>query len=623
MRPFNNRKGQTSITHLMNFSLPPRPQFNSSHHPNHRYQRRNPTWGLGSGYHSTDKARYVHANYRFIVRPDKGYHTQAIDADVHLPWDSVLQVLGSVETQSTSCPICLSPPVAPRMAKCGHIFCLPCLIRYMHSTDESNPLPEKRARWKKCPICEDSVYVSETRPLRWFEGQEASLLREDGDVLLKLLRREPGSTLALPRDASESYGNHDDIPWYHVAEMMDHARFMKGGEDYMVFQYDQEIMELQTQEKEDELMFGDENTWTRKAVSAIEDAKQKLSGMGNPPSMDVQDQNAKIPQSWEDEVDESKSESNQSSSLTRAVQKLSISSKEDMMQRPASRHPPRPGRPPSYPFYFYNALPNFYLSPLDIRILKTAFGDFSAFPSSILPRVEHISTGHVIDDDLRKRAKYLAHLPYGCEVSFLECDWTDLISPAILDQYKDDIMRRRKKNHEKEAREERDRLRAEKDEDDKRLASIRRRRPSIAEKSFSETDFQPFLNREALGSSPGESPFGSTPPWENHRTHSSFATLATPGTSPDAHRTVWGTTAILPSSPTLAATPELPRAIDDGWLQGWERDLLDEGDAVAMVEASMKGESSSRPATSSGPAGGKKGKKKKITLMSTNARRAA
>jgi hypothetical protein len=164
MKSINSRKGQTSITHLMNFSLPPRPYFQQ--HQNisgHRHQRRNPTWGLGSGYHAIDKARYVHANYRFIVKPDRNYHAQAVDADVYLEWDSILQILASAETQSTSCPICLSTPVAPRMAKCGHIFCLPCLIRYMHSTDDSNLSMEKRARWKKCPICE-CVGLSAKKP---------------------------------------------------------------------------------------------------------------------------------------------------------------------------------------------------------------------------------------------------------------------------------------------------------------------------------------------------------------------------------------------------------------------------------------------------------------------------
>ncbi|OCT45818.1 putative RING finger protein P8B7.23 [Cladophialophora carrionii] len=615
MRSVNSRKGQTSITHLMNFTLPPRPQHHLQHY-NHRHnQTRHRTWGLGSGYHAVDKARYVHANYRFIVRPDREYHAQTVDADIYVSWDAVLQVLASAETQDTSCPICLSTPVAPRMAKCGHIYCLSCLIRYMHSTDESNPVPEKRARWKKCAICEDSIYMSDTRPVRWIYGNDVSLLREGGDILLKLLKREPGSTLALPRDTAESYGRSDDIPWFHVAGMMDYARFMKGGEDYMVAQYDQEIADLDTQGKEDELMFGDDNTWTRKAVLAIEDLKQKLSGLGNPPAAgpttSACTKQAEVPESW-DAADQQ-----QDSILTTALQEMSLSP--IAIPAKSAPIPPRPGhgppRPLAHSFYFYHALPNFFLSPLDIRILKAAFGDFSAFPSTILPRMEHISTGHVIDDDLRKRAKYMAHLPYGFEVSFLECDWTDVISPAILEQFKEEISRRRKRNSEKEAREERDRIRAEKEEEDKRWAAARRpRRPSVGTKSFTDTDFQPLVDPSThASSSPGlESNPATTPPWGNNRAQSAFATLATPGTSPDAPRTVWGTTAVAPTTPPVMAAPAPTVQVDDGWLQDWEKDLLDEGEAVAMVEASLSG-------------GGrqKKGKKKKITLMSTGNRRTA
>ncbi|KIV87163.1 hypothetical protein PV11_02728 [Exophiala sideris] len=615
MRSINSRKGQTSITHLMNFSLPPRPQHHYQHHFNNRHQRRNPTFGLGSGYHAVDKARYVHSNYRFIVRPDRDYHPQTIDADIYVDWDAVLQVLASAETQDASCPICLSTPVAPRMAKCGHIFCLPCLIRYMHSTDDEKPGQEKRARWKKCPICEDSIYISEARPVRWIAGHDASMLKEGGDVLLKLLKREPGKTLALPRDTADGYGRSDDIPWFHVAEMMEYARFMKGGEDYMASQYSRELDDLETQEKEDELMFGDENTWTRKAVLAIEDAKQKLSGLGNPPpTTSTSTKPVDIPDSWESADTEGQS------SLTTAMKSLSVEQSSRTQPHPlANKRQPDSDRPQSHSFYFYHAMPNFFLSPLDIRILKTAFGDFSAFPSSILPRVEHISTGHIIDDDLRKRAKYMAHLPYGFEVTFLECDWTETISPVILEQFSDDIARRRKRNSEKEAREERDRLRAEKEEDDKRWAPApRRRRGSSAPRSFSESDFRPLVDANTHpSSSPGESGFATTPPW-NTRTHSSFATLATPGTSPDAPRTVWGTTAIVPTSPSMLAAPEPAAAQDDGWLQGWERDLLDDNDAVAMVEASLNNDVG-RPAGGSS----KKNKKKKITLMSTNNRRGA
>ncbi|EXJ91729.1 hypothetical protein A1O3_00279 [Capronia epimyces CBS 606.96] len=624
MRSINSRKGQTSITHLMNFSLPPRPQQHYQHHFNNRQPRRNATFGLGSGYHAVDKARYVHANYRFIVRPDREYHAQTTDADVYVSWDAVLQVLASAETQSASCPICLSTPVAPRMARCGHIFCLPCLIRYMHSSDETNTVPEKRARWKKCPICEDSIYTSEVRPVKWVSGHDASMLREGGDVLLKLLMREPGTTLALPRDTADGYGRSGDIPWFHVAEMMEYARFMKGGEDYMAAQYDQEIIDIEAQEREDELMFGDDITWTQKAVLSIGDAKQKLAGLGNPPSTVSAATTTET--AWTSESGETAAHG-RPSTLTAAMKTLSLEQGTNPTKSTNTITTSETGsaRPPSHPFYFYHALPNFFLSPLDIRILKTAFGDFSSFPSTILPRVEHISTGHIIDDDLRKRAKYMAHLPYGYEVSFLECDWTDIISPTVLEQFRDDIARRRKRNSEKEAREERDRIRAEKEEDDKRWASARRRRPSSVSKTFSEADFRPLVNTNAQpSSSPGESALAATPPWGNTRKHSSFAPLASPGTSPDAPRTVWGTAAVPATSPVLVAAPESESVSrDDGWLQGWEMDLLDDGEAVAMVEASLAGgaSSSSQPRPFGGQA--KKGKKKKITLMSTNNRRGA
>ncbi|KAJ5171781.1 hypothetical protein N7492_004374 [Penicillium capsulatum] len=543
MKSTNSRKGQTSITHLMNFALPPRPQYQ----PPPRNPRRYHSWGAGSGYHAIDKARYVHANYRFIVSPDRKYHAQAANADVHLDWDSVLQVLVSAQTQAASCPICLSTPVAPRMARCGHIFCLSCLIRYMHSSDGDNPAPEKKSRWKKCPICWDSIYPSETRPVRWFRGQEGDLPIEGGDVVLRLVRRDPGNTLALPRDGAETLSEGEDIPWYYVAEVTDYARIMKGGEDYMVSQYDAEVEDLRRQEAEDELLFGDENTWTRKAVRAITDAKEKLRGIGNPPDV-TRGISAAQPATESSSGQPNQQSRTDAAFLTPEVNPASATSdealhlSENMRQlRLHSEAEPRPqpknkgkeaqtSHPPDQPYYFYQALPQFYLSPLDIRILKAAFNEYASFPATILPRVEHISTGHIVDDELRKRVKYLGHLPYGCEVNFLECDWRDVVVPEILEQFRAETDRRRKRNREKDVREEKDRIRAEKEEDDKRWAAARRKRPSIgtiSEAPFSLHDFQPLSSNADLSQyDTGVS--SASPP----RSSSQFGALASPSTSP-------------------------------------------------------------------------------------------
>lgn len=598
-----------------------------------------------------DKARYVHANYRFIVAPDRAYHAQAANADVHLDWNSVLQVLVSEQTQAASCPICLSAPVAPRMARCGHIFCLPCLIRYMHSTDDDHPVPERKARWKTCPVCWDTIYITETRPVRWFRGQEGDLPVEGSDVVLRLVKREPGSTLALPRDGAESLAAGEDIPWHHAAEVADYARIMKGGEDYMNSQHDAEIEGLRRQEVEDELLFGDDTTWSHKAIAAITEAKQRVRGMGNPPEAprqpvpkkslrdsvplespgqvagahaaphDVESGNGcptdyVSPSTAGPDLAFTPGTSGEADRLSDAMNNVQLepSTIAQSKQRDPGASRPQDAHGPhgtDQPYYFYQALPQFYLSPLDIRILKAAFGEYASFPATILPRVEHISTGHIIDDELRKRVKYLGHLPYGCEVNFLECDWRDVVGPEVLRHFHAETQKRRKRNKEKEVREEKDRVRAEKEEDDKRWAAAHRKRPSIpsSDRPFSDKDFQPLNGGIPVGSPPFDIGSSSISPPQRH----GFGALASPSNSPPGARTVWGTTAVRPQSPQ--AEPQAAARPNDGWLQDWEDELMAQQENEAIAQSTTEG--------SNAPPGGKKKKKNKITLMSTNSQRGA
>ncbi|KAI4675776.1 uncharacterized protein J4E88_007811 [Alternaria novae-zelandiae] len=576
------------------------------------------------------KARYVHANYRFIVDPRADYRAQSVDADVHLDWNNVLQILASELSQDASCPICLGTPLAPRMARCGHIFCLPCLIRYMHSEDDAKPR-DKRARSSKCPLCFDTIYASETRPVRWYTGQEGEPPREGGDVVLRLAVRSAGSTLAMPRDGAYAMTKDEDIPWYHAAEVTDYARIMRGGEDYMLDQHDQEIVKLEHQGKEDEVMFAEDSMeWTNKAVRNIREAKEKLRGIGNPPDEACKPAEPKMkraPMVFNETTAPDMNTVQDHSQVGTAYGKdraMSVSSHSsaashgmsltlaELRNRQHHEHHQTPAE-----YFFYQALLHYYLSPLDIRILKAAFGNFASFPSTILPRVEHVSTGHVVDDELRKRTKYLAHLPYGCEVGFLECDWTDTVAPEVLERFRPDIEKRRKRHVEKESKEEKARQRAEKAEYAE-FASARRRRPSMTER-FSADDFQPL----ASGSMPDAQPVmdgdnsSTSPPWPRRR-GDGFAPLASPSSSPSAPRTVWGTAIVAGTSPVFG--PQDHHDGDDGWLQGWEKDLLAEEDMLARAQA-MSLEGGEEGAKK--PAGGKKKKGKKITLMSTNVRRGA
>lgn len=294
-------------------------------------------------------------------------------------------------------------------------------------------------------------------------------------MVLRLIERPQGSTLALPRDGATSLETDEDIPWYIGAEVMDYARVMKGGEEYMATEYDREIGELQQQEREDELIFGEDTQWTQKAIAAISELKGRLKGLGNPPVLPAVPNERKprraplkyhehhtespdyhlAQHAWTSRRSPSAVSSLQADHFTPAKAGISsaflrnqasgtetpLSTSERISATPSETGTPQttstgPRNTATHhntlPFFFYEALLHFYLSPLDIRILRSAFGEFSAFPSTILPRVERVSTGHIMDDELRRRAKYLAHLPRGCEVAFLECDWTDVVSAEVL-----------------------------------------------------------------------------------------------------------------------------------------------------------------------------------------------
>ncbi|KAK6352324.1 hypothetical protein TWF730_009154 [Orbilia blumenaviensis] len=669
-----SRKGRTSITHLMDWSVPhPRPQHgHNSHARGHHGNRRTPSWGQGSGYHAIDKARYVNANYRFIVDPTGDYRPQSLDPDSTLPWTSILQILASSITQFPSCPICLCDPVAPRMARCGHIFCLPCLIRYMASEDSEASKQgqhfgtnnQNKPKWKKCPICYDSIYMNEVRPVKFYTGQEVPAPREGEDVTLRLMMRQPGSTLALPKDVASnmpvlkrkgSIGDGkedvDSIPWHYAVEVTDYARIMKGTREYLKEEYEREITELEEQERVDELMFGDETDWVQKAIGKIKSALEKTQELPGKEQekhekisarelyeqhlreeaearAELNKQRQKIVQQTDVEVPEMYLMTSSGAQNGMDHENLPSASVTSPMvetpttpQIPAPRSPTRHRAPkpidthdPTQPYFFYQALPHSYLSPLDIRILKVAFGSFAAFPSSVLPRVENFSMGHVVDDELRKRAKYLSHLPYGCEVAFLECDWTDIVPADVLEKFSTDLERRRRRKREKDNREERDRVRAEREEDEKRWSGARRTAPGRGDGAAGEDELglAMEMSRRGVETVTEEEDLDSGVVSNGPR----FGFGSLPQSSPPNSRTVWGTPVVSGEEASKQYSAVLEEKKDTGWLEGWDRGV-DAADQAAIAAAMA-----SSSATGGGGAKGKK-KFKKVTLMTNTGKRGA
>ncbi|KAK9458724.1 uncharacterized protein V1516DRAFT_666670 [Lipomyces oligophaga] len=634
------RRNQVSVSHLLNFSLTPRENNRPRHHA--------PSWQRSNSY-VMDKSQFVNANYRFVVHPSGDYTSQSLDPDVVIPWHLILQIIVSKQTQHSSCPICLTDdPVASRMVRCGHIFCLPCLMRMLESEmpvtshgHEAHNTPKKR---NICPLCLDSVSLSDAKPVKWVDhpGDASAVPIEGQDVLLRLVMRKPGSVLALPRDGGEQPVDPADIPYHYAAEVMDYARLMKGTEKYMMAEFEREIRELEFLEMEDGAEFGEDGEWSHKAIEQIFDLMEAYRGeIGNGPKKSSasdsrsrkQRRNSKLGRD-DNEVYLRSSSSRMSSSDTNSRSRSRIAQGDSISSSSSDA---------LYHFYKPRDASNCFLSPLDIRILKAAFGSFAAFPSTVLVRVEHIVMDQVVDDELKKRTKYLSYLPTGSPIHFLECDWTDIVRTEILKQFDEEIEQRRKMRHDKDAKEERAFQKARTAEenslksrptvrrtadgedeefitlgdfggeveadDDYELSEALRRSTVDFESAFGsyasddlhdQARLSDILLRDASGS-----PITDSPQWPSLSTppqgYSMSSSPRTGGSSGSRNTTVWGTPVV------QASRPDQQSEDHSGEWDGWA------DSSMFPLETSMTTESPNT--TTSGRK--QKKQKKKLVLMST------
>ena len=130
--------------------------------------------------------------------------------------------------------------------------------------------------------------------------------------------------------------------------------------------------------------------------------------------------------------------------------------------QPRQRRNLNPPPPSTSTYYYYQAasgLPLF-LHPLDIRILLSHFHSYSAFPDTITIRVESVTEG-TVNDDLRKRCKYLAHMPEGADVVFVEADLEGVVGPESLKNFEGPLKMRTTRRKEKGRKEDRAKIRAE------------------------------------------------------------------------------------------------------------------------------------------------------------------
>ncbi|RKP34337.1 hypothetical protein BJ085DRAFT_24563, partial [Dimargaris cristalligena] len=449
-----------SLNHLLNFSLPPRqpPISNQELQARRRRKQRTTT---SSSYAPYRKERFLNANYRFLVDPTGDYNVQFCDPDVAVPWDRIRQVLLADTAKSHQCPICLSPPVAARVTKCGHVYCLPCITRYLNSitasTTEAIQQETKRA-WKKCPICWDPIYPHDLKSVRLWTVWNLASLATAGEtaankasglntVTLRLVQREPRAVVAMPANnrlyfssAFQALLTYPQVPWDFVPDALAFAKLILASPTYLAQETQADLVQMR------ESLIENRSLGDGAACQSLEQCIDQLSATA------AADQSGprKIP------------------TLGRETQAREFVSNSGAMVAPTLTESDRVTGD-FFHYYQSDDGQHIYLHPLDWRVVRQAYAGASdsgpptshgVFPAELTVHVE-ATEDTTMTEDLRNRCKYLDHLPLGCDLTFIQVDLQPLVPSDCYEQYRATLEQRRQKRQEKTRREQNEKQAAE------------------------------------------------------------------------------------------------------------------------------------------------------------------
>ncbi|KAH7338925.1 hypothetical protein B0J17DRAFT_628292 [Rhizoctonia solani] len=524
-RPQAGNKRTESLNHLLNFTLPPRSQPLLQNVPRRSRKPNNV-------YYNPEK--FLNAQYRFVMKPSGDYTVHFVDPDIFFQWEDILQILvprssafasaGTAAEGVTTCPICLSPPTAPRMTKCGHVYCFPCILHYLQVGDN--------AKWSRCPICFDSVNEKQLKCVRWVDPVETHPTfvapREDSTtsmnlqmdsnqettnsssnqrmIHLRLMYRPQLTTLALPRSAtwpSSAIPPHQ-APWHFTPDASVFARFMLATPDLIVKQLEEELVALEVErvmlasydtqssnanvigakaatkpssedlgvmfvraaEERVRLLIQRARTldteWLQAAVKRAERDIAVAERLGTQAQQNVANVIAALNN---DSLPTDPRDASTNSDVTTPGPGPTPVSANGKPRRRNVNPPSRDATPPTYHFYQSSTGQPVFLHPLDIRILLARFHTYDAFPLELTLPIESLDIGSV-NNDLRRRCKYLSHLPEGGEVVFAQVNVRGVVGEEAWREggWEGLVERRRKEREGRHRREERDRVKAEEKE---------------------------------------------------------------------------------------------------------------------------------------------------------------
>ena len=378
--------------------------------------------------------------------------------------------------EAAACPVCLDRPRLPRITRCGHVFCLPCIFRCAEGG---------RCR---CPICFRPAELADLRPV---EQRPSAVPGAAGAAAFRLLGRHRSSIVprvasarAPPEDGPAGGEPRGDAPEPLAASGTADGAFNrvcaadKRGFRMRLWSERAALLALYREAVSEgdlgaaaslaELRQWHDSLMARHGCE--ENAERDLAGDDG--AADAADAGA----AWAPPATPEEAWSAAAADVT--------------ADAPGGQDAPPGGPAGGAPVFFYQLSSGdaAFLHPLCMRMLRAEAEARGCGLPLGLPALRVVEAERLrLSPDAKRRYAFLSHLPRGADVTFLEVDLGALVGEEVLRRFAPDLKkreRRRSKASSDAARERREERRLEgaaRRREKDRLRRIRATGPSPAE----------------------------------------------------------------------------------------------------------------------------------------------
>ncbi|KAF8686724.1 hypothetical protein HU200_043561 [Digitaria exilis] len=452
------RSQAVNANHLLNFQYDPisRPQPRGPRPYPPRRQRKIKPY---------NKDLFLQANYKFVVLDTGNYEVESMDPDKMLQWEDIICVR-YYSPSDVQCPICLESPLCPQITSCGHIYCFPCILRYLTMGKEDY----KGECWKKCPLCFMMVSTKELYTIHITQVQHFHA----GDVAtFTLLSRSRNSLTPSIKSTSTESSSANEDPCNVFSKF--------------ILRSD---VELSVREAKSDL-----SSWLHMADLGLVDDLEKLPYVSaaleqleermkywteyrnygcSPPLKDSFSPGSSFKSG--NSFDVNTYHQNNGHKISPVSDRDMASGISALSMSPVSNKSPDKGTMPkaneksttaidpnehdAYTFYQVSDGQHLILHPLNMRCLLNHFGGSDMLPPRITGKILELETV-TQSEAIRKRYRFLSHFSLTTTFQFCEIDLSDIVPPSSLAPFLDEIKKREKQRKRTAKKEESERVKAE------------------------------------------------------------------------------------------------------------------------------------------------------------------